>query len=473
MRDAMTKLGFVKLVLFWSGCAGPEGSVGVGRWPIAGGVPDTEHRATVLLRGPGVDCSGSLVGPHTVVTAKHCVADRPEGWTVISSAGPEGAQRCVIDIVTTPGDELVGEDIAVLTLDGDIEVTPYPIRRDASDLEPGESLVLVGYGLRPSRGVGERYMGESPLLSIGPTNRAGDGEIVTLGAAASCHGDSGGSVLDSDGRLVGVISGGFMEQCSEEDWTIATRVDIHLGMVRDVLGLGAPCDRTADCREGECLARSAGEEGICTRRCDGVDPLDGCPPGSYCDRSGDIGLCVLGWPGSARLWDECTSDHDCASLLCHSGQCREACSGDGDCGFGMVCERADADLIGACFSGGTPADGPSDAARPVEIEATDVGAVCSENHDCATGLCGHWPDGPVCTARCDDDDACPEDFACVAVESEQLCAPAERERRGSSCSLAPPSRGCEVAVALLAAVALLLGARAKRPGERFDPGPSD
>ncbi len=456
MREGIRKAG---LLILLSGCAGPEAPVGVARWPIAGGVPDADHGATVFLRGPELDCSGSLVGPHTVVTAKHCVSDGIEGFTVFTGADGGGAQRSVVEVLTTPGDELFGQDIALLTLDGDLEVTPYPIRRDLSDLALDSRLVLVGYGRRPSGESGARYMGESTLFSIGPASGIVDGELGFRGDASACSGDSGGTVLDDEGRLVGVISWGRIDRCSDEDLAVATRVDHHLGMIRDALGLGAPCVRNEDCREGECLAARADEDAVCAERCDGIDPLSGCPPGSYCDHSGDVGLCLLGWPGDGRSLDPCSSNRDCASLLCWEGMCREACGADTDCGFGMHCEQAGAATVGACFSGGTPPDGPADAARPGEVPSVDVGTPCGGNDDCSSRLCGHWPDAPVCTARCESDAACPADFDCVEVESESLCVPAARERTESSCSLVPVTRAPAGVGVLFVAVALLLAAR--------------
>ena len=39
---------------------------------ITNGEPSISRRATVYLEGPGGYCSGTVIGPHTVLTAAHC-----------------------------------------------------------------------------------------------------------------------------------------------------------------------------------------------------------------------------------------------------------------------------------------------------------------------------------------------------------------------------------------------------------------
>src|SRR5262245_18785519 len=69
------------------GC-GDQGTIGTpetrgsARASIVGGTPSTSAQdGTVLLINGNESCSGSLIAPNLVLTARHCVADPQEGET--------------------------------------------------------------------------------------------------------------------------------------------------------------------------------------------------------------------------------------------------------------------------------------------------------------------------------------------------------------------------------------------------------
>ncbi|NIS30302.1 MAG: trypsin-like serine protease, partial [Actinobacteria bacterium] len=104
---------------------------------MVGGAFEEGEPAVVVVRtfaGIGL-CTGTLVSPHVVLTAKHCVqdagADRPWPASVLSvgfgSVNAEVEEFRVISVRTTPGvytsepgvglgGDLVGVDVATITL---------------------------------------------------------------------------------------------------------------------------------------------------------------------------------------------------------------------------------------------------------------------------------------------------------------------------------------------------------------------
>ncbi|MEZ4340943.1 MAG: trypsin-like serine protease [Sandaracinaceae bacterium] len=127
MRRAL----FVAVAL--AGCADPALATHA---PIVGGAPDDAHGAVVAVinwdraSGGGL-CTGTLVAPDRVLTAKHCVWHRLDSGTYVATAadrlevraGPHAvddirATRGVVEVLSTPGDYTVdriweGDDVAL------------------------------------------------------------------------------------------------------------------------------------------------------------------------------------------------------------------------------------------------------------------------------------------------------------------------------------------------------------------------
>lgn len=194
---------------------------------IVGGQRDQgRNPAVVALRIDGRSlCSGTLVGPRAVLTARHCVSETVARVSC-PGRGPQvlrdlDARRIEVtnaddlrdgaplargtELVVPSSTMLCDADLAVLLLDRSLPgVSPL---RLGDRLSPavGDRVTVVGYGRR----------GDSARAGLGVRfRRAGvsvlaDNETEFLTTTSGCEGDSGGPAIDpGSGRVVGVVSRG-------------------------------------------------------------------------------------------------------------------------------------------------------------------------------------------------------------------------------------------------------------------------
>lgn len=193
---------------------------------VVRGVRDRgRHPAVVAIRtGAGELCTGALVTPRLVLTARHCVSatvdfidcaasrqvlgDRPAASlrVVTDEDALGGPTAALVERVVVPaGRRLCGADVAVLVLDRALTaIAPLAVDGRAQP-RVGDVVTVAGYGLRgdSSRaGVGTRYTrGGVRVVAVR------DDEIVT--GEGTCGGDSGSPLLDArTGRILGVLSRG-------------------------------------------------------------------------------------------------------------------------------------------------------------------------------------------------------------------------------------------------------------------------
>lgn len=298
--------------------------------PIKGGYPDNTDTATVgivaFVGGGNIgSCSGSLIGPNIVLTARHCVSDtlnevnggvdcsktkagppyKPTEFYVTTkqsmTQNPDD-YHTVSEVLIVPADNSLfcGNDQAILILSENIdpsEAVPLIPRVD-SILAKGEQYYAVGYGATndAGAGAGQRRRRDNLFVACAETECKGYWIKATewTGDQGICSGDSGGPALDLQNRVVGVTSrggagcldpvyGGLFGwgQWIKDSALHAAEVGGYApppwasGFPTDPefnLPIGGACDDT--CASGVCL------DDQCTRLC---SEAAYCPEGYQCD----------------------------------------------------------------------------------------------------------------------------------------------------------------------------------------------
>jgi secreted trypsin-like serine protease len=227
--------------------------VGVASSAIVGGNADTTSSAIVMLVTSGTtadaDCSATVVSPHVLVTAAHCVDPQHLSASLGSSyitrvfVGDDyatehaGNMHEVATTATAPGYLFStiftkGHDVGVVVTKDALDMTPVPyVRAALDDSIVGASVRLVGFG-ETSVGVDTSIgVRESATTTVG---KLGAIDVVTTAALPSaCEGDSGGAALvtmNGTETLAGVISHGDAgNTCALSSF--ADRVDLESAFI--------------------------------------------------------------------------------------------------------------------------------------------------------------------------------------------------------------------------------------------------
>jgi hypothetical protein len=379
-------------------------------------------------------CSGSLVAPNVVLTAKHCIPD----WVDCDSRGlavgfgREGldGQLRVRETVCSensctgrdcpPNWNFAYEDIALLVLeeplddDGAIDlehvvysIPPYGIPWAGDGIAEGDVVRLIGYGRTEEGTNGLRLATDDEVVSIY------DDEFQTRGNGV-CPGDSGGTALDDSGVVVGINVRGIDDGCvvpPPERLTFLTRVEHWLDVVEEAFSRAGRCtpisEEECNGRDDDCdeeIDEGCGYEGD---PCDVLRPGESCASGFYCRETGcGQGVCTAGEAGEAKLGDPCAGDLDCATLRCADtgggSRCTRPCEpGAGACGIGEVCEGTDP-VCAVCVDASAAGAG-----------VRGLGEPCARDGDCLDGACVHGLEGRFCTRACAAEPACPAGWHCA------------------------------------------------------------
>jgi hypothetical protein len=283
-------------------------------------------------------CTGTLLTPKLVVTARHCVADTdpsaacaPDGTPIsggaVSADAPASAMFVFpgvsrpdllsgdaakaargAEILDDGAKTLCNHDIALILLDRNVPGAKIaPVRLDAKPTV-GEDVTAIGWGFTdkdPEPSV-RQQRGGVKILEVGPGQSVASNEALI--GEATCQGDSGGPLLATTGAVVAVASrGGNGAKANPPDGCIgaeniytllssfkemvlsayakAGQEPWYEGSPNPLLGkLGATCAADADCQSSSCDTQAS----VCSQDCSAA----ACPDGYRCADRGGKKLCA-------------------------------------------------------------------------------------------------------------------------------------------------------------------------------------
>jgi MYXO-CTERM domain-containing protein len=313
---------------------------------VVSGIEDDAAVALPLFSAGGSfqgACSGVLVAPNVVLTARHCVSRTESGGIACDEDGNAIAGGGVVSdykasqisiligpelpsslefpskgktVIHTGSDNLCNNDFAIVILDTPLPTAKIaPIRLDGPPVEQ-EMLLVVGWGQsNNSSGYGRRRRDNVPVEAVGPAYEFSKGLVLgpnEFGVGESiCSGDSGGPAFDmKTGAVIGVVSRG---------------------------GNGAPYDPNSDPAYTPCVDQGQyTTHNIYTR----TDTFKALIMQAFAEAGAEPWIEGGPDPRKSKFGEACTTGDTCRSNICLGSMCTDACAGADatTCAEGFTCQ---------------------------------------------------------------------------------------------------------------------------------------
>jgi Trypsin len=219
----------------------------------------------MITDGGAQVCTGTLIAPNLVLTARHCLADHHETEDACGSgfSPARAAQNFAVALGTyadpkkpaAKGKRIFHEkadasacsaDMALLLLDKNLETMPRAKVRFDSTVA-GALASTVGYGFgsdgKPTKGRNRRdglkIGAVGPATVLYQTQEKTRIELpipkgmVSTGES-TCSGDSGGPLFDKLGRIIGVTGGTAYNTCVDRPVVFGTTAS-HAALIREAM----------------------------------------------------------------------------------------------------------------------------------------------------------------------------------------------------------------------------------------------
>jgi hypothetical protein len=388
-----------------AGCAGadhggaePTGSTASA---IQGGMNDTTHSFTVgiVVLMPGnmiAFCSGALLAPNLVATARHCaaaisstnidcstatfMADFPTSNILVTNEpviNMNASFLPVTQIITPTAAGVCGDDLALLILGANVDLPQYvtptinPPMTDHSTY--AEAITAIGYGITSPTDTTGNTAGTRRIVENVPLNCIPNDNTFTncypkysgivmpsefQVSGGTCEGDSGSSAFDQKSfdqgiwESFGVLSRGAVSSdgttCTE---AVYTRFDAYGQLLIDTAkqaaqqggypaptwaggpGISLPSSSTGS------TGTTSGSSGTSSGSGSTGSTAGRASSGASSSTSSSTGGATAGGNGAS-----CTANNQCSSNNCVTADgttffCASSCTTDFDCPMGFACEQ--------------------------------------------------------------------------------------------------------------------------------------